>query len=127
MDFIVAASIQQKNPLPHLNTALTILAQQSETPGRVAQITLKYNQNSMQNVSFSLPPFTWKKTNRNELMYALNECTSAIEIDPNFAPAYLVRAQVKMLLQLDDYCTDIWKARDLGILDAEAQLKAKCK
>lgn len=79
------------------------------------------------NTSISIPTIPLKNWNKSEIEQAEKYCTKAIEFNPSAREAYMMRAQVKIILKKNDYCTDIEMARQLGIADAAKRLNASCK
>ena len=58
---------------------------------------------------------------------AIADLTKAIEIDPNYADAYLNRGIAKLVLgQLDDGCLDLSKAGELGYPTAYESIRLFC-
>ncbi|NVK29233.1 MAG: tetratricopeptide repeat protein [Flavobacteriia bacterium] len=52
-----------------------------------------------------------------EYQSALDDINHAIRLDPNFNRAYALRAAAKEALGIPDYCSDVEKARSLGLTD----------
>lgn len=57
---------------------------------------------------------------------ALEDIRLALSINPDFAEAYFVQAEIKMLAGLSDYCQDFLKAKTLGLEDALDLLGQPC-
>ena len=58
---------------------------------------------------------------------AMGDCKVAIALNPEFAEAYFVLAEIKLLSGLSDYCNDFLMAEKLGITDALDLLGKPCK
>jgi len=74
--------------------------------------------------------FVWAKMGKpsaknSALTAAISDCNEALKLDKNLGFAYYVRGQVKRLLNEQDYCTDLLKAKKLG-LNVEANLLRDC-
>ncbi len=56
------------------------------------------------------------KANKSDLtiISALDDCNKAIELEPTFNYPYYIRGQLKKMLDMNDYCYDLLKAKNLG-------------
>jgi tetratricopeptide (TPR) repeat protein len=59
---------------------------------------------------------------------AVVEYDKALELNPNYADAYLSRGLAKIILleKRSEGCMDLYKAVDLGLVDANDEIKAYC-
>ncbi|MBI1220969.1 MAG: tetratricopeptide repeat protein [Bacteroidetes bacterium] len=57
---------------------------------------------------------------------ALADIRIALALNPDFAEAYFVMGEIKLLSGLSDYCQDFLKAKTLGITDAMELLNSPC-
>jgi tetratricopeptide (TPR) repeat protein len=78
------------------------------------------------NANFSYITVPAKNWNSKEVEAALENCTKAIGYDPSNREAYMLRAQASILLKKDNYCSDILKAKKLGINNATSRLNVTC-
>ncbi len=58
---------------------------------------------------------------------AMGDCKVAIALNPDFAEAYFVMGEIKLLSGMSDYCNDFLMAEKLGITDALDLLGKPCK
>jgi len=64
--------------------------------------------------------------NKKDLEEIIADCDAAIERDETFAPAYYLRALVKLILQKNNYCPDIKQAEKYGLKKAAMWLEVEC-
>lgn len=76
-----------------------------------------------------LPTINPNKITPEILAKAMNSLDVAIirDFEKQFPFAYLLRAQIKLILKRGDHCVDALKAKELGIEDSLEQLKVKCE
>jgi tetratricopeptide (TPR) repeat protein len=125
-DFSNAIAYDKTNPLPHVNMAFALINKKKALQYNTINMGFYVNSKYVGNKRTTLPVFNKKKINDDNLLEALTECNTAIELDKKNAFAYLVRAQIKILMDQVGYCIDALTAKELGILDAEDQLGIKC-
>ncbi len=87
---------------------------------------------SIQNKSIStmldLPALKKTIVKKENLEAALADCNKIIQVDPQTANAYHLRAVIKILLGEGDYCYDLFKAEQLGSQEAAAMIiDYKCR
>ncbi|NOQ71780.1 MAG: tetratricopeptide repeat protein [Crocinitomix sp.] len=126
-DFLNATHFNKSNPLPHVNMAFALISESSTVEYKTINMGFYINPSFMGRRSVTLPVFSKKKIDNNKLEQALKECNIALELDKKNAFAYLVRAQIKILMKQSGYCLDVFNAKELGILNAEVLLGIKCK
>lgn len=77
-------------------------------------------------INWVLPKNASLKKYEVKLQSVLNDCDMAINLDKNYGFGYYIRGQIKQLLRVEDYCLDILKAQELGIIVDDVLLDS-CK
>ena len=124
-DFDKAIKLNGNFALPYVNKAFCIILQSNRE--KVKQFTFSYQGNRTKNMSFRIPKVQINEDAEANLYRAIDLCNTAITIEDDLAYAYLMRAQLKILLNISDYCVDAYKAKELGIEDALEQLGVECE
>lgn len=126
-EFTKAIASDKKNPYPHMNTAWALLIEHKMLNQTSANISVYFNSGSSIRQQVSAPVMKRKKADKEILQTALNECDKAIELNEAFAYAYMLRAEIKILLGEKGYCLDVLSAEEKGIPDAAELLGVNCK
>lgn len=124
-DFSAAIQMDPQLPDPYLERATMLIQKNTLTPGDVNKVSAVFQPAEKKNLSYITTPAA--NASKEELQQALNDCDKAISLNPTTARAFLLRAQVLLLLKKDNYCADIKKAEILGIKDAAKMLGTECK
>lgn len=90
---------------------------------------LSYNTSPETGMYYLEMPKKYKKekVDRVLLNSAIGDCKVALALNPDFAEAYFVLGQTKLLSGQSDYCNDFFNAKTLGITDALELLNGPCK
>ncbi|HOY48401.1 MAG TPA: tetratricopeptide repeat protein [Flavobacteriales bacterium] len=124
-DLVMACTISSNNPLPHINLAITYIKEAFQKNNKVK--TIQINLGNLRGAGqLNLPAQTNKNAQLDILQKALQESNLAINLNPQLAFAYLVRAHIKNILQESDVCLDALMAEQYGIPDVPAQLGISC-
>jgi tetratricopeptide (TPR) repeat protein len=124
-DLVMACSISSNNPLPHINLAINYIKEAYQKNKKVK--TIRINLGNIRGAGqLKLPAQTNKNAQLDILQRALKESNEAINLNPQLAFAYLVRAHIKNILQEPDACLDILMAEQYGIPDVSDQLGISC-
>ena len=116
--------INSDNALARINIASLLLQKASKTKYR--QVSLQVG-SSHGGIAIPFPIFKRQNIEKNILEKALRECNIALNISKKMAYGYLLRAQIKLLLNHPDYCLDALQAQEFGIADVEKKLGIQCK
>lgn len=122
-----AIGLDEYNPLPYVNLALATLNDQDGLNYQQMSMGVFVHSDFQGNQGARLPIVNKNKVSQTNLTMALRACNRALELDDKLAFGYLVRAQVKILLNEPGFCLDVLTAKQLGILDAETQLGVSCE
>lgn len=71
--------------------------------------------------------FKAEKVDKVLINSAMGDCRVALALNPDFAEAYFVLGEIKLLSGMSDYCNDFLAAEKLGITDALDLLGKPCK
>lgn len=106
-------SINRNYAKPYLIRALLKFYQTETIDAQQLQV-ISVQSNAQ--ISFMMPSKKKIAAQREAYVRIIEDCTSAINFDPNEGLAYELRGVVKQILGQSDYCYDLLKAEELGML-----------
>lgn len=124
-DFTASIQLDPKLPDPYLERATMLIQKNTLAKGDINKSTAQFQPTEKKALSYITTPAA--NASKDELQKALQDCDKAISLNPTLARAFLLRAQVLLLLKKENYCADIKKAELLGITGAAAMLGVECK
>lgn len=77
------------------------------------------------NGQFNFSGVNKSSVNTDNLEAALTDCNKALQLKPDYAYAYYIRANIKIYLEQPDYCYDLLKAEQLGLTEAVTLISEK--
>jgi tetratricopeptide (TPR) repeat protein len=120
-DFEHALKLNSKFALAYVNLAVTLLREKS-----VVKISSFHLKNGINSPSWLFQKESKPNKKDSGFETALELCDKAINLDQNSGYAYIVRGQLKRILNEPDFCFDLIKAKMiLGVLPPE--LSGDCK
>lgn len=111
-DFDKCLQLKMSLPVVSVNRAIAKLNLKKGYKVTSQHISGGYN-GKLFNVNWNFPLKVKVESSNANLVSALLDCNQAIKEDPNLGYAYYVRGEIKRLLNYDDYCADIKKAKSL--------------
>ena len=123
-DFNKSIQLNKDFPLAYVNRAIAKVSLADKVKISSYSLNTNFNNQPM-SVNWSFPTKSSLKKSESNILSALSDCNTAIEIDKKLGFAYYIRGQIKQMLIYSDYCLDLLTAQDLG-LTVEAELMRNC-
>ena len=117
------------DPLFYVNKALASLYKYEVSYQKTQQRNITMSLSGFgenRTASYTLPKLVAKQQNEFLVEDAMGLCNMALEKDPEFGYAYLIRANIKMMKEEPDVCMDATLAKKFGVTDAFEQLGISC-
>lgn len=115
-----------ENAVSYFNMAMLILEKQNVYTENKQEVDYDSFFESVKNGTKIITK-TQKVKKKSKLLKAKKYCDKAIELEKDFGMAYFVRAQIKILLQEGDYCSDAELAEKYGVEGAVSILEIECE
>ena len=112
-DFDKCIELDPQFALAYVNRAIAKMYASSGAPVRSYTVSGGLN-NEAFNVNWTLPDKLSFKKSDQQVISALSDCESAIQLEPTLALAFYVSGRIKKTLGYSDSCYDLFKARNLG-------------
>jgi tetratricopeptide (TPR) repeat protein len=112
-DFNKCLQLKLSLPIVTVNRAIAKINLKNNYKITSQSISGGFN-NKLFNANWSFPLKTKIEGSNANLLSALIDCNQAIKEDPNLGYAYHIRGEIKRLLNYDDYCVDLKKAKSLN-------------
>lgn len=125
-DFDKCLQLKLSLPIVTVNRAIAKINLKSNYKITSQSISGGFN-SKLFNANWSFPLKTKIKGSDANLLSALMDCNQAIKEDPDLGYAYYIRGQIKHLLNYDDYCADLKKAKSLDYQLANDPIFNLCK
>jgi len=123
-DFNKSIQLNKSFPLAYVNRAIAKVSLAEKV--KISSYSLYGNFNNQpMSVNWNSPTKSSLKKSESNILSALADCNTAIEIDNKLGFAYYIRGQIKQMLIYGDYCIDLLTAKELG-LTVEAELLRNC-
>jgi len=123
-DFNKSIQINKNFTLAYVNRAIAKVSLVEKVKCSSYSIRGNFNNQPM-SVNWILPTKSSLKKSESNILSALSDCNTAIEIDDKFGFSYYIRGQIKQMLMHGDYCMDLLTAREFGLI-VEAELLQNC-
>jgi len=115
VDFDKSIEINEKFPLPYVNRAITKICLAEKV--KVSSLSIKGNLNNQPlGIDWALPNKSAVKNAESNILSAIADCNTALELDDKMGYAYYVRGQIKFLQMSGDHCYDFLTAQGLGLI-----------
>lgn len=125
-DFETALSIKRDVAYIYVNRAVALTSISNSISLKAVNMQLNYSApGNFSNAVMTFPVGAKIKSDIN-LQSALNDCATAIQLPKN-AYAWYVSAHLKYYLKKPDYCTDMFKAKGLGMTGTEEFIAVYCR
>jgi tetratricopeptide (TPR) repeat protein len=126
-EFEKVTTLSPENPLGYINMGLATAYKALEVPEQYRRFgfSATWNLGASRTLYEGKPV---KLTNNQEMLMAdaLSYCDKAINLAQQDAQLYLIRAYVKLLANHNDVCTDVARAKALGITDVGSTFNSTC-
>lgn len=123
-DFDKTISIDPTFTLAYVNRAVAKVSLAEQIKIKSFSLSSEINTQPIQ-LSWDIPSKSSIKNSEIKLLSALADCNTAIELDPKLGYGYYIRGQIKLMLHYEDNCTDLYLAKDLGMV-IEKELFKQC-
>lgn len=123
-DFNKSIQTNKNFPLAYVNRAIAKVSLAEKV--KISSYSIGGNiSNQHMSVNWNMPNKSSLKKSETNIVSALSDCNTAIEIDKTLGFAYYIRGQIKQMLIYGDYCLDLLTAKELG-LTVEEELLRNC-
>jgi tetratricopeptide (TPR) repeat protein len=124
LDFDKSINVNKSFPLAYVNRAIAKVSIAEKV--KISSYAIRGNlSNQPLNLNWNAPNKSSLKRSETNILSALADCNSAINIEENLGFAFYIRGQIKQMLGQGDACLDLLRAKELGLM-VEAELLRNC-
>lgn len=122
-DFDKTISLDPTFSLAYVNRAVAKVSLAEQVKIKSFSLSTNIHTQPIQ-LSWDTPSKSSIKNSEIKLLSALADCNTAIELDAKLGYGYYIRGQIKLMLQYEDNCIDLYMAKDLGMIVAQELFKS---